>query len=149
MAVILRCCLLIGLPISVLGMLAAAMLLSATELSFSMYAAVAAIPLLCGCFVSARSAGKSLRRGGIRIGVLCAAMLTAIWYAAVCLYTQQLRNPMLLTVALPSGMFGGILGVNTRLPNPKRISHRAITLREQAVLLPGLLHQPPKAEHTD
>lgn len=144
MRVILRCCLLTGLPVSVFGLLGIALLLSVTEFSFSVYAAAAAIPILCGCFCAARSAGKHLRRGGMQTGLLCAAVLTGIWYAAVCLCTQQLRMPVLLYAALPCGMLGGIFGVNTKLPRPKPVSHRAIALRAHAALIPGLLHQPPK-----
>lgn len=127
---------LFGVPISLLGLLGTAALLTALELPLQWYPAASALPLLCGSFGAGCSAGRRLRHGGWRCGAEAAFLLTALWYAADCMLCGGLRSPMLLTAALPAGMFGGICGVNTKLPAPHRRMHRAMHLRERMVWIP-------------
>lgn len=139
-----RACLLAGMPVTLLGMLAAAGMLTVFDLPLRYYPSAAAIPLLTGCFAAGYSAGKRRRRGGIVCGSMPALLLSACWYAAACLLTGRLRSPLLLTVLLPAGISGGICGVNTKLPEPHRRPHRLIAARERAVLRPMLLHRPKR-----
>lgn len=125
-----------GVPVSLLGLLGTAAVLTALELPLRWYPAAGALPLLCGSFGAGYSAGRRLRRGGWRCGAEAALLLTALWYAADCVICGGLRSPMLLTAALPAGMCGGICGVNTKLPSPHRRMHRAMHVRERMVLLP-------------
>ena len=97
-----------------------------------------------GCFAAGYSAGKRRRRGGIVCGSMPALLLSAVWYAAACVLAGRLRMPWLLTVLLPAGICGGICGVNTKLPEPRRRPHRLIAARERAVLRPMLLHRPKR-----
>lgn len=139
-----RACLLAGMPVTLLGMLTAAGMLTVFDLPLRYYPSAAAIPLLTGCFAAGYSAGKRRRRGGIVCGSMPALLLSACWYAAACLLTGRLRSPLLLTVLLPAGISGGICGVNTKLPEPHRRPHRLIAARERAVLRPMLLHRPKR-----
>ena len=139
-----RACLLAGMPVTLLGMLTAAGMLTVFDLPLRYYPSAAAIPLLTGCFAAGYSAGKHRRRGGIVCGSMPALLLSACWYAAACLLTGGLRSPLLLTVLLPAGISGGICGVNTKLPEPHRRPHRLIAARERAVLRPMLLHRPKR-----
>lgn len=141
---IVRDCLLVGIPVSVVGLFATAALLAKAELPLQWYSAAAALPVLCGCFSAGYAAGKRLRHGGWRCGAESALLLAVLWYAADCAVCGALRSPMLLVAALPAGMFGGVCGVNTRLPEPHRRMHRAMHLRERMMLVPGLLHRPEK-----
>lgn len=126
--------LLCGIPVSLLWMLAAAALLTAVDLSFVYYSAAAAIPLLCGCILAGYRAGKRLRSGGLRCGLLTALLLSALWYAAVCILSRRLHSPALFLLSLPSGMFGGVCGVNIRLPMPERRLHTARRIPLQLAL---------------
>lgn len=136
MCKVLRDVILLGAPISLLGLLGTAALLTVLELPLQWYPAAGALPLLCGCFFAGLSAGRRLRHSGWRCGAEAAFLLTVLWYAADCALCGGLRSPMLLTAALPAGMFGGICGVNTKLPAPHRRMHRAMHLRERMVLVP-------------
>lgn len=123
-----------GIPATVFGMLAAAALLTYIELSGVYYTAAAAIPLLGGCLLCGRVAGKRLRRGGIRCGLLSALLLTSLWYAAACLLAGRLFVPMLSILTLPCGVIGGICGVNTRLPLPHKRMHTAQQFPQRLML---------------
>lgn len=112
-----------GIPVSMLGMLAAAVLLTFIDLPFAFYSVSAAVPLLCGCAAAGYRCGKRLRSRGMRCGLLSALLLTGFWYAAVCLFSRKLQIPVLLLLCLPCGMSGGVCGVNTQLPIPRRRSH--------------------------
>lgn len=144
MRVILRCCLLIGLPLSMAGMAAMAALLTASDLPPALYPLMAALPVLTGCLSAAAAAGRILRKGGIRCGAITAALLTGIWYTAVCIGTGELHSPLLLTAALPCGILGGVIGVNRTAPKIRRRQHTLIAARERAIFLPMLLHRPPR-----
>lgn len=117
-----------GIPVSVLGMLGAAALLTAADLPFSCYHVIAVLPLLCGCLLSGYRAGKAARRNGWQNGFAAALLLTAIWYAAACFFCRRSFLPVLLILSLPCGMLGGVLGVNTKLPLPKRRHHGAVRI---------------------
>lgn len=141
---IIRACLLTGLPVSAAGFAGLTVLLTAADLPLRLYPAAACIPLLLGCLCAGFSAGRTARLHGIRCGSLAALLLSAVWYAAVCIITGTLRSPMLLCVLLPAGAAGGILGVNTRLPLTKRRSHLAARLRVSAAML--LRHRPHRTD---
>ena len=128
---VLRAVLLCGIPVSVLGILAAAAVMTAAELPFSVYPFAAALPVLGGCLLAGCRAGKRARRGGLRCGLLAALLLTGLWYAAACLLCGRMRIPRLLLLTLPCGMLGGTAGVNTKLPLPHRKIHalRKLPLR--------------------
>ena len=147
MRTVLRACILAGVPVSAAGMLGTAALLTAVELPLRLYPVFAAVPLLCGCFVSGCCAGKRSRHGGIRCGIVAACCLTAMWFLFLCFRQEHLQAPVLLLPAVPAGMLGGICGVNTRPPVPHGRSHRLFAVRERAALLPLLLHRPPETEH--
>jgi putative membrane protein (TIGR04086 family) len=141
---ILRGCLLSGLPVSLILTAALAALLTAFDLPLLWYPAAAALPLLAGCFCAGFTAGKAARFHGLRCGAAAAFLLCLLWYAAVCITGGGLRNPLLMLIALPCGMCGGICGVNTRQPVPRRHSHTALHLRENAVLRRKTMHKPKK-----
>ncbi len=136
MRIMIRSCLLIGLPLSVLGTFGTAALLSRIELPFVYYPAAAAFPLLCGCFASGYAAGKHLRHDGLCCGLTAALLLTGIWYLSVSLLTEQFRIPLLIFLTLPCGMCGGACGVNTALPEPRRRSHGIRHMQITAGMLP-------------
>ena len=123
-----------GIPASLLGMLGIAALLTAVDLPFPFHTAAAAAPLLSGCFLAAYRAGKRQRRGGLYCGFLAAFLLTALWYAAACLFCRRLYLPVLLLLSLPCGMCGGVCGVNTQLPVPHRRPHAAKRLSGQLAI---------------
>jgi putative membrane protein (TIGR04086 family) len=123
-----------GIPASLLGMLTAAALLTAFDLPPAFHLPAAAVPLLIGCFLSGFRSGRMLRSGGLHCGFLAALLLSALWYAAACLTAHRLYPPVLLLLSLPSGMCGGVCGVNTRLPAPRRRSHTAKRLPQRLVL---------------
>lgn len=125
MRALFRSVLFAGLPVSVFGMLCFAAILTAADLPGSCYHAAAALPLLCGCLLSGFRAGKAIRRNGLRCGLCAAFLLTAIWYAAACILCRRLLLPVLLLLTMPCGMLGGVFGVNTKLPLPKRRLHGA------------------------
>ena len=139
-----QACLLTGLPVTLLGILSLTGMLTVFDLPLRYYPAAAALPLLTGCFAAGYSAGKRRRRGGIVCGSMPALLLSAVWYAAACVLAGRLRMPWLLTVLLPAGICGGICGVNTKLPEPRRRPHRLIAARERAMLRPMLLHRPKR-----
>ena len=146
MRIILRACILAGVPVSAAGMIGTAALLTVVELPLRLYPVFAALPLLCGCFLAGCCAGKRRRHGGMFCGAAAACCLTAMWYLFVCFRRESPQAPMLLFAAIPAGMFGGICGVNTHQPEPRGRSHRFFSVRERAALLPLLLHRPPVAE---
>ena len=146
MRIILRACILAGVPISAAGMLGTAALLTAVELPLRLYPVFAAIPLLCGCFFSGFCAGKSRRHGGVFCGAAAACCLTAMWYLFICFRQERPQLPVLLLITVPAGMIGGICGVNTVQPVPHGRSHRLSAVRARAALFPLLLHRPQKAE---
>ena len=110
MKTLFRDCLLTGLPVSLLGILGLAALLSFAELPMQYYTAVAGLPLTAGCFAAGFVSGRSQRRGGGKTGAASALLLFAVWYAADCLYCGSLQSPRLLPVLLPFGICGGICG---------------------------------------
>ena len=111
------CC---GLPASVCGLLAGALLLTVAAVPLSCCAFLAVLPLLFGAVLAGFRAGKRRRRDGIRSGLLTALLLTACWYLVCSLLNRCLRPPLLLLLTLPCGMLGGVLGVNTKLPLPQK-----------------------------
>ena len=108
-----------GIPVSVLGFLAVAALLTAADMPGFVYSISAALPVLTGCLSAGYFAGKQARRGGLRCGLLAAFLLTALWYAAARILFGRCRL-LLLLLTLPCGMLGGVSGVNTKLPLPHR-----------------------------
>ena len=141
---ILRSCLIVGIPVSVCGMLAAALLLTKLDVSMQHYPFFAAIPLLCGCFFAGLSTGRRQRHGGLYHGLLAAFLLTVLWYLAVFGCTHALHFPWVLFAAIPCGMCGGVIGVNLKAPAIHRPPHRMIGGRERLILRTKLLHKPPK-----
>lgn len=133
-----------GVPVSAAGMLCMALLLTLTDLPFTLYRICAAIPLLCGCFCAGRYAGKRLRHRGMYWGLLSALLLTALWYLAVLIRQHSPALPTVLPLALPCGMCGGVCGVNKREPEPRPSAHRGISLRERTLLRLKMRHRPPK-----
>ncbi len=134
-------CLRGGLPVSVLGFACVTVLLTLTDLPHRAYAWAGALPLLAGCFCAGFSAGKHIRRHGLKNGAFAALLLGLMWYAAACIVLRTLRSPVLLLAACPAGSLGGMFGVNTALPLPGRRSHRAARLRTRCALL--FRHRPP------
>ena len=137
---IIRACFGAGLPVSAAGFALLAAALSRISLPLRCYPAAAALPLLAGCFCAGFSAGKRNRKNGIRCGLLASLLLAAVWYAAACVSAQQLRSPLLLCMLLPAGISGGICGVSTELPLPKRRPHPVLGTRTALLLR----HRPPK-----
>lgn len=135
------CC---GLPVSLAGTALMSAALTAADLPLQWYPAAAALPLCAGCFGAGFSAGKAARRNGFRCGISAALLLCLFWYAGVCIMGGSLRSLMLLTVTLPFGICGGICGVNTRQPLPRRRSHTVLRLRENALLRGKTVHKPKK-----
>lgn len=135
-----------GIPVSAAGMLAAACLLTVPDVSASVYRVCAGIPLLCGGFCAGFRVGKRNRHFGLLWGMAAGALLTAFWYIFVRLLLGTGGFPVILPAVCLFAMCGGAVGVNRREPEPARISHRRIRLREQFLLRIGLLHRPAKIE---
>lgn len=126
-----RAVLLCGLPCSFALMLAEAALYTAVEIPVQALPVLAAFALLTGCCAAGYRAGKTGRSGGLRSGLLCAALLSGMWYAAAFLITERVCVPMSLPVMLAGGASGGVLGVNARPPRIRRRSKRLRHLRER------------------
>ena len=137
-----RACLLAGLPVSAACLAGLTFLLTAADLPLRLYPAAAGIPLLAGCFCAGFSAGKRQRLHGMLCGSLSTLLLAAFWYAVSCITAGALRSPALLCILLPAGAAGGVCGVNTKLPLPKRRTHLPARLRAGTTLL--LRHRPRK-----
>ena len=145
----LRACLFVGVPVSVLGMLAEAAVLTIPDLPQQLYPAAAAFPVLCGCFAAGYAAGRRRRANGIGTGTVTALLLTALWYAAALCLTEHAGKPVLLFAAIPSGMCGGICGVNAALPLPHGRMHGLQRIRIRAAMFPLLLHRPEQQNRHD
>lgn len=139
-------CLFCGLPVSVCLMLCNAAALTAADLPMQYYGIPAALPVICGCFAAGYMSGRRRRRRGILCGLLSAAMLCGIWFAAACLLAGRLRIPLWSAAAFPCGCCGGVLGVNTRLPMPLPHSHRAAGMQQRLAVLAASRHRPQKQE---
>lgn len=135
----------VGMPVSVLLFAANAALCTAIDMPDGMLRILSAMPLLTGCFVSAFLTGRQQRHKGIACGISASLLLTGIWYAVYCMYCGRLGMPWVMLPALVCGIAGGLLGVHREAPVPRRRMHRLIRCREQALLLPLLLHRPKKA----
>ncbi len=73
-----------------------------------------------GAFIAGRISGKHARLHGIRIGLLCGLFLCCILLAAcVCMDAAITARVWIRCAAvLPSGVCGGICGVNTKINKP-------------------------------
>lgn len=141
---VLRGCLRCGLPVSFIMTMLLALLMTAADLPLQCYRAAAALPLCAGCICAGFSAGRAGRRNGLCSGFGAALLLCLVWYAGVCMQGGALRSPRLLLLSLPCGMYGGVCGVNTRQPMPRRRSHTALRLREKVLLRGKTAHKPKK-----
>ncbi|MCQ2408754.1 MAG: TIGR04086 family membrane protein [Oscillospiraceae bacterium] len=141
-------CFFFGLPISVLLMLCMAAGLTAADLPMQSFHILAVLPVICGCFAAGYMSGRRGRRRGLFCGLLSAAMLCGIWFAAACLLTCRLHIPLWITAALPCGCCGGILGVNTRLPLPLPHSHRAAGMQQRLAVSAASRHRPRKPQES-
>ena len=146
---LLRGCFLCGLPVTALLMLCTAALLTAADLPFSCYGAVSAVPLLCGCFAAGYVTGRSRRHHGLHCGFSAALLLSLLRYAAGCVLAGKVCLPLFLLLTLPCGICGGIFGVNTRLPLPKRRSHDAAGIRERMILRSRTRRRPEPQDSSD
>ncbi|MDE5753323.1 MAG: TIGR04086 family membrane protein [Oscillospiraceae bacterium] len=71
-------------------------------------------------FCSGRRAGFHGRTHGIRTGFICSTILCMILFAGCLLLQEELTKRLLIRCLLifPSGIAGGICGVNTKLKKP-------------------------------
>ena len=146
MKTVLRICLFAGLPVSLLCFALAAALYTFFDLPARALPPLAALPLFCGCFLTAEMSARCLRHHCIRCGICAALLLSGIWYAACCISAGEFRPPAALLCTLPAGLLGSLLGMSREASLPRRRMHTLRTLHEQAKLLPLLLHRPPKPE---
>lgn len=138
---ILRMILLRGIPLSTLGMLGASAILCALDLPPAMYKPLASLPVMLGCFAAAEGAARHLRRGGIGIGIRCAALLTILWYLAARVNSGHFGTPLLFMFTITSGIIGGIYGVNQPQYRPKKGNHFWIGIFPRIHLFFGILHK--------
>ena len=121
---------------------AAGALFWAADLAAAGFGAPVACVAWAGCFCAGFSAGKRQRLHGMLCGSLSALLLAVFWYAVSCITAGALRSPALLCILLPAGAAGGVCGVNTGLPLPKRRTHLPARLHAGTALL--LRHRPRK-----
>lgn len=133
-----------GVPVSVMMMLAAALALTAPDVSAGVYRFCAGLPLLCGGFSAGWYAGRRNRRHGLLGGIPAGCILTALWYAGIRLIGGHPGLPVILPAVCLLAMCGGAAGVNRQEPDAKRRPHRRIRLREALALRLRLLHRPEK-----
>ena len=94
---------------------AAALVLSFSDAAARSAGAASAIALIVGSFVCGRTAGVIRRRDGMRTGVLCGLMFSAI-HVVLALIFGQFGTVMLLVkplLCVSFGTAGGVAGVNT------------------------------------
>lgn len=121
---VLRCCLLRGIPVSAGLFLMLAAVVQRVDLPEGIFPMLAAMPAVFGSYLTGASAGRRMRRGGLRTGAASALLMTGLWYAAACVLAKKLPVPALFGVSLPAGMLGGIRGVNRPAPRRGRRLHR-------------------------
>ena len=131
-----------GLPVSAAGFLAAALLLTRTDLPDALLPAIAALPLLTGALLSGCDAARIRRRGGLLTGLCTALLLTAVWFAAGCVLRGRLCVPAVLPAAILCGGAGGICGVNLDAPLPRKRLRMLRFLCIRGKMLPLMLHRP-------
>ncbi len=147
MYIVIRMVLLIGMPISLVGMLGMAALCTVIDVPTTLYAYLAALPLLGGCLVSARMSGRRLRHGGFQCGMQTALLLTGIWWLMVLLVRGHAGMPWVLLAMLPVGMGGGVSGVQ-QTPIPiRRRSHLLIGTSRRLSTMPELYRKPKKQKN--
>ncbi|MBR6760624.1 MAG: TIGR04086 family membrane protein [Oscillospiraceae bacterium] len=135
MRVLQEAVLLIGIPISVLGMVCGALLATVMDLPAWGYGVLGTLALMAGCFYAGWFAGKRLRRHGLRWGLLCGAVVTTLWLLFAMVVTQSVGIPLLLLFTLPAGMVGGVLGVNGSAPIAGKRSHRMLHHKQKLMAL--------------
>lgn len=147
---ILLCGLPVGLSVSAGLFLAAAGLLTVTELPQQSFGLLALLPLICGSAAAAVCAARRLRRNGLLYGAFAGLLLTGFWYAAAWALSGHpgALTPLALTV--PAGMLGGLIGVGCKAPAIRRRSHLLTGRRARLRLALHLLHRPrEKSAHRD
>ncbi len=123
MRVLREAVLLIGIPISVLGMVCGALLATLIDLPPWGYGILGTLALMVGCFCAGWFAGKHLRLHGLQLGFLCGAIVTTLWLLFAMVVTRSIGIPLLLLFTLPAGALGGVLGVNHSAPIITKRSH--------------------------
>ena len=144
MRTILRAVLLTGVPVSILLFFGAAGLFWLIDMPYGALPWLGGIPVAAGCCISAYHAARRLRRHGLRCGLLCTLLLTALWYAAHCLFLGEFCVPRGLLLHLVCGIAGALWGLHREAPRIKKRHHALIRRREKLRLLPLLLHTPKR-----
>ena len=148
MRTMLRAVLTVGVPVSGMLFLLCAAVYTWTDLPFPLLRAAAVLPVLCGSYFAAYTAGRRLRVHAMRRGAETALLLTVLWYLAAVLRAGKLLLPYPLLLTLPCGAVGGVLGAEKAQPMPRRRLHRHIPAKTRLQMLPLLLHTPKKPSET-
>jgi len=130
---VVRSLILCGIPLSAVGILAAAQLFSAVDLPAFVQTVLANLPVMLGTWLSAFFAGRRLRRGGIPCGIRTSLLLSGGWYFLAGCHTG-FGFPLCIVLALPCGIVGGILGANAPAPAIRRRIHAAARIPKSAAL---------------